>query len=43
MTVALITIFVVPTLYCFVEEFKLRKRSAEASDSSLSPAIKVGN
>jgi len=43
MTVALITIFVVPTLYCLVEELKLRKRSAEVSDSTLAPATKAGN
>ena len=43
MTVALITIFVVPTLYCFVEEFKLRTRSAEESEHAIAPAPTAGN
>lgn len=43
MTVALITIFVVPTLYCLVEEFKLRTRVAEASDPTPKPATSAGN
>ena len=43
MTVALITIFVVPTLYCLVEEFKLRTRSAEDSERAITPAPTAGN
>ena len=31
MTVALITIFVVPTLYCLVEELKLRRAARETN------------
>ena len=42
MTVALITIFVVPTLYCLVEELKLRASSSEALDSTLEPATSAG-
>ena len=33
MTVALITVFIVPTLYCLKEEWKLR-RSKDVEDSS---------
>jgi Cu(I)/Ag(I) efflux system membrane protein CusA/SilA len=43
MTVALITIFVVPTLYCLVEEFKLRARSAEESEHSSAPISTAGS
>ena len=43
MTVALITIFVVPTLYCLVEELKLRTRSAEVAEGTLAPAPTAGN
>ena len=42
MTVALITIFVVPTLYCLVEELKLRARGTTAAEHSLEPASNVG-
>tara|TARA_R110002126_G_scaffold10067_20_gene45186 strand:+ start:15793 stop:19683 length:3891 start_codon:yes stop_codon:yes gene_type:complete len=41
MTVALITIFVVPTLYCLVEELKLRSRGSEALDPTLEPATQA--
>jgi Cu(I)/Ag(I) efflux system membrane protein CusA/SilA len=43
MTVALITIFVVPTLYCLVEELKLRTQGARAMDDDLVPAPTAGN
>jgi len=42
MTVALITIFVVPTLYCLVEELKLRVRGSEALKPTREPATSAG-
>lgn len=42
MTVALITIFVVPTLYCLVEELKLRARGSKALETAIEPATSAG-